>query len=45
MNESAILDTLKAIENSVGTTAALTIATFMLVVATLIYAIVNSNKK
>lgn len=45
MNESAILDTLKAIENSVGTIRGLTIATYMIVVAILFYAIVNSNKK
>ena len=33
MNESAILDTLKAIENSIGTIAGLAIATFMIGVA------------
>lgn len=45
MNESAILDTLKAIENSIGTIAGLAIATFMIGVAILFYAIINSNKK
>lgn len=44
MEESAILGTLKSIENHVGMTAGLTLAIFMLAVAILVYEIVNSSK-
>lgn len=45
MNEYAILEVLKAIENHIGMVAGMMLAIFMLAVAALFIAIVNSNKK
>jgi len=44
MEESAILDILKSIKNDVGMAAGLTLATFMLVAAILLYVVLNYNK-
>lgn len=45
MDESAILEALKAIENHINMIAGLTLSMFMLGVAILIYVIANYNKK